>query len=1117
MYRMAVLAMCTSDARLDVPKCVMMCVVHDLAEAQVGDITPREGISKDEKRRLESEYEEQQTKEARFVKDLDRLEMALQDTNYRMGQRPVDVNEGEGVGFQDFESSFVGQTDAGTSTLRTSGKPSASRFKPGAFHSETRTLSRASSYNTFTSDDDGSPDELLLSQGSETSLCRPVSKRKPAASRSAAAEDTVRVHVNGKTQNLPCHPDFRPNDRLKGLKFTKKKKKGELEPEPDIVEEGELPAPSSSFPDLDPDESQDIFKPISDELRGTIAVDTGTPANVHSRPERSQASTMMRRKSPSLARSSARSVTDNKRPPNTKGAAKPSPVVENESMTKPSRPKPRVIHKPSRCASPRSIPQAVASTSTSMHSVEPPFPTKSPTRLDTNATNKTKPKPRPRIKLALAPTESVRRVPQGFPMSSAKENVSDGEGSIDHRPTKSKDKEKEKALAPQTSIRSVPLPSPLRNKSPSPSLKKAKPLQPESTFPVLSPLSSPVHRSKTSNGRGKGRAQPGEETPRAPPITRTSTATRPFPMSAQLLESINCPSPSGSLAKRTSDGSDAETGRVPKKRRDSVPAVSNELDCLDDFAMEDDSIDVGYGQDPSTLCPYCDEQLPPYPTPSLQCLLSNARRQSYADARLRNPRGLKAPLAIYISVCQRHRFETHQLPIALERGWPQVIDFRKVPMRVKRMKAELEAIILKGDPLASGDDEDDDDRTSSSRSVFWREVMKEVKKQGSRVVVGVKGQYASFEKTQPGYYGEQGSVIIHQTLFNLFPPSSFDSSHIAPLTPAEFIQRVLVPEAAARLIAQDLCIDMDDAIATLRESAQYGVAMFPDAGVSSGAKGAVADEDDEEMGVADQIVMERARARRKELEEEERVEEEMIREEAENRDKMRREWAIDRALHVRKTREAAAESDDMSSHSEASTRSRTSRRVMWAKQKATAATGIQSQDSESDAMTVDNSTSKRSTRAAVKKSKRILQERPPKTFSSQAIQPDDDECLEVDTAKLVKTRYPDGRSFGQTGGCFTSSIREVDDDDSTPRPHKHRVPSAATNSPTLERARNRVQNSGGWHLNLRSDSPDYSDERSDASTASRRSRPVVRTRKETFEETRAWLLRDSSESSSGEP
>ncbi|KAK2462253.1 hypothetical protein APHAL10511_005749 [Amanita phalloides] len=107
MYRMAVLAMCTADPNLDVAKCVMMAIVHDLAEAQVGDIAPREGIPKAEKRRLEEEamhnfvhdmlhcspaaqrifalwkeYEEGETAEARFVKDLDRFEMASQALEY---------------------------------------------------------------------------------------------------------------------------------------------------------------------------------------------------------------------------------------------------------------------------------------------------------------------------------------------------------------------------------------------------------------------------------------------------------------------------------------------------------------------------------------------------------------------------------------------------------------------------------------------------------------------------------------------------------------------------------------------------------------------------------------------------------------------------------------------------------------------------------------------------------------------------------------------------------------------------------------------------------------------------------------------------------------------------
>jgi len=66
------------------------------------------------------------------------------------------------------------------------------------------------------------------------------------------------------------------------------------------------------------------------------------------------------------------------------------------------------------------------------------------------------------------------------------------------------------------------------------------------------------------------------------------------------------------------------------------------------------------------------------------------------------------------------------------------------------MKKELEAIILDKDDISDIEDTDSGRRGSRSESVFWREVKKEVKKQGIRTVVGVKGQFASFEKTQPG-------------------------------------------------------------------------------------------------------------------------------------------------------------------------------------------------------------------------------------------------------------------------------------------------------------------------------------------------------------------------------
>ncbi|EIW68577.1 hypothetical protein TREMEDRAFT_63044 [Tremella mesenterica DSM 1558] len=117
MCRMALMAMVLPndpDRPLDIPKCVMMALVHDLAEAHVGDITPVEGVSPEDKHRLEEqametflnemlggsgnmdarerfkslfeEYEARQTPESKLVKDLDRLELALQAVEYERTQ-----------------------------------------------------------------------------------------------------------------------------------------------------------------------------------------------------------------------------------------------------------------------------------------------------------------------------------------------------------------------------------------------------------------------------------------------------------------------------------------------------------------------------------------------------------------------------------------------------------------------------------------------------------------------------------------------------------------------------------------------------------------------------------------------------------------------------------------------------------------------------------------------------------------------------------------------------------------------------------------------------------------------------------------------------------------------
>nr|ODN85972.1 hypothetical protein L203_04472 [Cryptococcus depauperatus CBS 7841] len=115
MCRMALMAMMLPndvERPLDIPRCVMMALVHDLAEAHVGDITPVEGVpahvkhqleeqamdaflnemlgsdgNKDARERFKSlwdEYEARETPESKL--DLDRLELALQAVEYERSQ-----------------------------------------------------------------------------------------------------------------------------------------------------------------------------------------------------------------------------------------------------------------------------------------------------------------------------------------------------------------------------------------------------------------------------------------------------------------------------------------------------------------------------------------------------------------------------------------------------------------------------------------------------------------------------------------------------------------------------------------------------------------------------------------------------------------------------------------------------------------------------------------------------------------------------------------------------------------------------------------------------------------------------------------------------------------------
>jgi len=108
------LALLLCPKEYDRNKVLSMCIIHDLGEAIVGDITPLDNISKEEKYNLEFsaikeltnsseikgeimdlwlEYEAKSSPEALFVKACDSLDMALQASIYDVENNDFNPNE----------------------------------------------------------------------------------------------------------------------------------------------------------------------------------------------------------------------------------------------------------------------------------------------------------------------------------------------------------------------------------------------------------------------------------------------------------------------------------------------------------------------------------------------------------------------------------------------------------------------------------------------------------------------------------------------------------------------------------------------------------------------------------------------------------------------------------------------------------------------------------------------------------------------------------------------------------------------------------------------------------------------------------------------------------------
>lgn len=141
--------------------------------------------------------------------------------------------------------------------------------------------------------------------------------------------------------------------------------------------------------------------------------------------------------------------------------------------------------------------------------------------------------------------------------------------------------------------------------------------------------------------------------------------------------------------------------------------------------------------DPSILCPFCDDHLPPEPSAALRQLLHDTKARAYSEPRPENPFGLHARTWDDLAkVCGQHRFESDVLPRACLEAWPSKVDWDRFKARVLLREALLR-------PLVDGTD------GARDESIFWISTEAQISAGGSRIL-SPKEQASTFQGHQAG-------------------------------------------------------------------------------------------------------------------------------------------------------------------------------------------------------------------------------------------------------------------------------------------------------------------------------------------------------------------------------
>ncbi|KAJ7064382.1 hypothetical protein B0H15DRAFT_764899, partial [Mycena belliarum] len=209
------------------------------------------------------------------------------------------------------------------------------------------------------------------------------------------------------------------------------------------------------------------------------------------------------------------------------------------------------------------------------------------------------------------------------------------------------------------------------------------------------------------------------------------------------------------------------------------------------------------------LCSFCDRPLPRVPSARLVELREELEGKSRPCPVPGNPGHREASMVHFSTYCELHRIECEIFPIAIAREWPFDPDFTTLFDRVIGLKSALTTIC-----------EEPED------SSFFRAAKDFYTPKPWPTLPGSEPRQLPSSTQLQSIYGETGYQIMTVAVRFMFP-DVLDLAPFKPLVYDTLVREVLMPEAARRIVQEDLKLTLFAAKNTLKDSHLFGSVQHP--------------------------------------------------------------------------------------------------------------------------------------------------------------------------------------------------------------------------------------------------------------------------------------------------